>query len=207
MNPMCASTEKTSVKRLRDRRMTVELPCDHIWVPGKYILYVNDTSDESLMRIDFTLDDTMRLTTQPPRMLQSYCEEHILVACIEGVDNAWQPVAEMPGLTQFRKRVMQSRQLVFFNEFRKECGMGEMVSNLNLLICTHNDDINPELLRHFLRTLSYEHSFTYIDCSTLYDPTSQYPYEQLIRELNNDGEVPSFRHDGQPLALRNSSGD
>ena len=198
--PMCASTEKTSVKRLRDRRMTVELPCDHIWVPGKYILYVNDTSDESLMRIDFTLDDTMRLTTQPPRMLQSYCEEHILVACIEGVDNDWQPVAEMPGLTQFRKRVMQSRQLVFFNEFRKECGMGEMVSNLNLLICTHNDDISPELLRHFLRTLSYEHSFTYIDCSTLYDPTSQYPYEQLIRELHNDGrQVYCLSHLGELL--------
>ena len=198
--PMCASTEKTSVKRLRDRRMTVELPCDHIWVPGKYILYVNDTSDESLMRIDFTLDDTMRLTTQPPRMLQSYCEEHILVACIEGVDNDWQPVAEMPGLTQFRKRVMQSRQLVFFNEFRKECGMGEMISNLNLLICTHNDDISPELLRHFLRTLSYEHSFTYIDCSTLYDPTSQYPYEQLIRELNNDGrQVYCLSHLGELL--------
>ena len=198
--PMCASTEKTSVKRLRDRRMTVELPCDHIWVPGKYILYVNDTSDESLMRIDFTLDDTMHLTTQPPRMLQSYCEEHILVACIEGVDNDWQPVAEMPGLTQFRKRVMQSRQLVFFNEFRKECGMGEMVSNLNLLICTHNDDINPELLRHFLRTLSYEHSFTYIDCSTLYDPTSQYPYEQLTRDLSNDGrQVYCLSHLGELL--------
>lgn len=198
--PMCATTEKTSVKRLRDRRMTVELPCDHIWVPGKYILYVNDTSDESLMRIDFALDDTMRLTTQPPRMLQSYCEEHILVACIEGVDNDWQPVAEMPGLTQFRKRVMQSRQLVFFNEFRKECGMGEMVSNLNLLICTHNDDITPELLRHFLRTLSYEHSFTYIDCSTLYDPTSQYPYEQLTRELSNDGrQVYCLSHLGELL--------
>ncbi len=198
--PMCASTEKTSVKRLRDRRMTVELPCDHIWVPGKYILYVNDTSDESLMRIDFALDDTMRLTTQPPQMLQSYCEEHILVACIEGVDNDWQPVAEMPGLTQFRKRVMQSRQLVFFNEFRKECGMGEMVSNLNLLICTHNDDINPELLRHFLRTLSYEHSFTYIDCSTLYDPTSQYPYEQLTRDLSNDGrQVYCLSHLGELL--------
>ena len=75
--PMCAMTDEAQVKRQRDRRMTVVLPGDHIWVPGKYILYVNDSSDESLMRIDFTLDDAMRLTTQPPQMLQSYCEEHV----------------------------------------------------------------------------------------------------------------------------------
>ena len=198
--PMCAMTDEAQVKRQRDRRMTVVLPGDHIWVPGKYILYVNDSSDESLMRIDFTLDDAMRLTTQPPQMLQPYCEEHVLVTCIEGVDNDWQPVAEMPGLAQFRKRVMHARQLVLFNEFRKECGMGEMMSNLNLLICTHNDDITPELLRHFLRMLSYEHSFTYIDCSTLYDPTSQYPYEQLTNILSSDGrQVYCLTHLGELL--------
>ena len=198
--PMCAMTDEAQVKRQRDRRMTVVLPGEHIWVPGKYILYVNDSSDESLMRIDFTLDDAMRLTTQPPQMLQPYCEEHVLVTCIEGVDNDWQPVAEMPGLAQFRKRVMQSRQLVLFNEFRKECGMGEMISNLNLLICTHNDDITPELLRQFLRMLSYEHSFTHIDCSTLYDPTSQYPYEQLTNILSNDSrQVYCLTHLGELL--------
>lgn len=198
--PVCTMTDETRVKRLRDRRMTAVLPGDHIWVPGKYILYVNDCFDESLMRIDFTLDDTMRLTTLPPQMLQPYCEEHVLVTCIEGVDNDWQPVAEMPGLAQFRKRVMHSRQLVLFNEFRKECGMGEMMSNLNLLICTHNDDITPELLRHFLRMLSYEHSFTYIDCSTLYDPTSQYPYEQLTNILSGDSrQVYCLTHLGELL--------
>jgi AAA+ superfamily predicted ATPase len=198
--PVCTMTDETRVKRLRDRRMTAVLPGDHIWVPGKYILYVNDSFDESLMRIDFTLDDAMRLTTLPPQMLQPYCEEHVLVTCIEGVDNDWQPVAEMPGLAQFRKRVMHSRQLVLFNEFRKECGMGEMMSNLNLLICTHNDDITPELLRHFLRMLSYEHSFTYIDCSTLYDPTSQYPYEQLTNILSSDSrQVYCLTHLGELL--------
>ena len=198
--PMCTMTDETPVKRLRDRRMTVELLCDHIWVPGKYILYVNDNTEESLMRIDFTLDDTMRLTVQPPQMLQPCCEEHILVTCIEGVDNDWQHVAEMPGLAQFRKRVMHSRQLVLFNEFRKECGMGEMISNLNLLICTHNDDVTPELLRHFLRMLSYEHSLTHIDCSTLYDPTSQYPYEQLTNILSNDSrQVYCLTHLGELL--------
>ena len=198
--PMCAMADDTPVKRLHDRRMTVDLPCDYVWVPGKYILYVNDSTDESMMRIDFTLDDAMRLTAQPPQMLQPYCEEHILVICIEGVDSDWESLTEMPGLAQFRKRVMQSRQLVLFNEFRKECGMGEMISNLNLLICTHNDDITPELLRHFLRMLSYEPSFTHIDCSTLYDPTSQYPYEQLNSKLCNDGrQVYCLSHLGELL--------
>ena len=40
--PMCAMADDTPVKRLHDRRMTVDLPCDYVWVPGKYILYVND---------------------------------------------------------------------------------------------------------------------------------------------------------------------
>jgi hypothetical protein len=87
--PMCAMADDTPVKRLHDRRMTVDLPCDYVWVPGKYILYVNDSTDESMMRIDFSLDDAMRLTAQPPQMLQPYCEEHILVTCIEGVDSDW----------------------------------------------------------------------------------------------------------------------
>ena len=30
--PMCAMADDTPVKRLHDRRMTVDLPCDYVWV-------------------------------------------------------------------------------------------------------------------------------------------------------------------------------
>lgn len=177
--PMCATTEKASVKRLPGRRMTVSIPCLHVWVPGKYILYVNDTFDESLMRIDFTLDSDLRLEAQEPRMIDPCGLEHVLVSCIEVVDNDWQAVAEMPGMTQFRQRVMQARQMVLMNEIRKELGAGALRQCHNLLICTHNDDITPEELKHFQRMVIYDHGFVHVDCSTLYEPTSQYPYEQL----------------------------
>ena len=183
--PMCSSTENTHVKRLRDRRMTVELPCDHIWVPGKYILYVNDSFDESLMRVDFTLDSDLRLEAQEQQVLEPYGLEHVLISCIEGVDRDWLAVAEMPGMAQFRRRVMQARQMVLLNEVRKELGAGEIRQNNNLLICTQNDDVTSEMLRSFQRMLVYGAMFNYVDCSTLYEPTNQYPYEQLTEKFSN----------------------
>jgi len=182
--PMCASTEKTSVKRLRGRRLTVELPCNHIWVPGKYILYVNDSFDESLMRIDFTLDSELRVEAQEPRMIAPCGLEHVLVSCIEVVDDNWQAVAEMPGMTQFRQRVMQARQMVLLNEVRKDLGAGALRQCHNLLICTHNDDITTEVLKSFQSLTAYNHGFVSVDCSTLYEPTSQYPYEQLTEKFS-----------------------
>ena len=199
--PMCASTEKTPVKRLRDRRMIVELPCDHIWVPGKYILYVNDSFDESLMRIDFTLDSDLRLEAQEPRMIDPCGLEHVLVSCIEVVDDDWQAVAEMPGVTQFRQRVMQARQMVLMNEVRKELRAGTLRQCHNLIICTHNDDITPEALKSFQRSMIYDHGFVHVDCSTLYEPTSQYPYEQLSEKFSGSyGQVYCLTHIADLLA-------
>ena len=183
--PMCATSEKTPVKRQRDRRMTVRLWSHHIWVPGKYILYVNDSFDESLMRIDFTLDSELRLETQEPRMVDPCGLEHILVSCLENVDSDWQAVAEMPGMTQFRQRVMQARQMVLLNEVRKELGAGALRQCHNLLITTVNDDITPEVLKSFQELLTYEHGFVHVDCSTLYEPTSQSPYEQLHEKFGD----------------------
>ena len=183
--PMCSSTEKTSVKRLPDRRMTVELPCDHIWVPGKYILYVNDSFDESLMRINFTLDSDLRLEAQKPQMLEPCGLEHVLISCVEGVDRDWLTVAEMPGMDQFRRRVMQARQVVLLNEVRKELGAGEIRQNNNLLICTQNGDVTSELLKSFQSMIVSDAIFNFVDCSTLYEPTCQYPYEQLTEKFSN----------------------
>ena len=182
--PMCATTETTPVKRLRDRRMTVELYCVHVWVPGKYILYVNDSFDESLMRIDFTLDSELRLEAQEPRMVTPFGLEHVLVSCIEVVDSDWQAVAEMPGMNQFRQRVMQARQMVLMNEVRKDLGAGVLRQCHNLLICTHNDDITPEMLKSFQNMMAFDHGFVHVDCSTLYEPTNQYPYEQLSEKFS-----------------------
>ena len=183
--PMCSSTEKTPVKRLPDRRMTVVLPCDHIWVPGKYILYVNDSFDESLMRINFTLDSDLRLEAQKPQMLEPCGLEHVLISCVEGVDRDWLTVAEMPGMDQFRRRVMQARQVVLLNEVRKELGAGEIRQNNNLLICTQNGDVTSELLKSFQSMIVSDAIFNFVDCSTLYEPTSQYPYEQLTEKFSN----------------------
>ncbi len=181
--PMCASTEKTPTRRLRDRRMTVELSCDRIWVPGKYILYVNDSFDDSVMRIDFTLDGELRLKAREPQMMTPCGTECVLVSCIEHVDRDWQAVAEMPGMTQFRQRVMQSRQMLLFNEVRDILKAGSIRQNNNLLICTQNDDVTPKMLRSFQQMIVSDYMFNFVDCSTLYEPTNQYPYEQISEKF------------------------
>lgn len=199
--PMCASTENMPFKRQRDRRMTLQLPSVHIWLPGKYILYVNDSLDESLMRIDFTLDSELRLQKQEPQALEPCCLEHVLVSCVEGVDCYWHDVAEMPGMTQFRKRVMLSRQMDLLNEVRKGQGAGEIRQSNNLLICTRNDDISPEMLKSFMHLIAYDCSFNFVDCSTLYEPTSQYPYEQLNEKFcGSHKQVFCLTHIGELMA-------
>ena len=41
------------------------------------------------------------------------------------------------------------------------------------------------MLKSFQELLTYEHGFVHVDCSTLYEPTSQSPYEQLHEKFGD----------------------
>ena len=57
--PVCQTHEDSKVKRSKGRALTMEMESNHIWIPGKYILLINEELGCSVIHIDFTLDDNL----------------------------------------------------------------------------------------------------------------------------------------------------
>ena len=177
--PICQTHEDSKVKRSKGRALTMEMESNHIWIPGKYILLINEELGCSVIHIDFTLDDNLEATLSEPRLHPAGSLEDVLTNCMQGKDEDWEIVAEMPGMAQFRKKAMESRRLLLYNEVRKEQSLDEVRACKNLLVCTRNDDIDAETMKSFQRLVVLGAYCSYIDCSSLYNPGCSNPFEPL----------------------------
>ena len=104
---------------------------------------------------------------------------------MEGSDKFWPRIAEMPGMAQFRRKAMEARQLLLYNELRKEKDLEEMGTCDNLLICTRNDDINKDILHFFQRIIILDCNAAFIDCSSFYNAACNNPFEPMNEMLND----------------------
>jgi len=186
--PVCTTPENCIKKRSRNRFLTVEMNSRHVWIPGAYILLVQDSSNTSVTRIDFVIDEEMDVRVEQSRTCRLGGIEDVLVNCMQRQDKDWDVVAGLPGMSQFRRRALDARQLMLYNEFRKSKSMGEMKGCENLLICTRNEDIDTTFLSHFERlTLMCSHP-VFVDCSSLFNVTCNNPFEPLS-DLLADSET------------------
>ena len=185
--PVCYSKEGTNVHRSRNRSMTMEIPCNQIWTPGKYILLIHDSCGSSVIQFAFTLDEDMQATLGEPRFCQSGGVEDVLVSCMQESDECWQYVADNPGMAQFRRKAMESRQLVLYNEIRKDKELDEVKGCENLLIYTRNQDISKELLLEFQQLVLIDVSPKCTDCATLFDLACNNPFDPLTDLLGDSG--------------------
>ena len=87
-------------------------------------------------------------------------------------------------MAQFRRRVMNVRHLLLFNEFRKDVGQKALSTNENYLICTRNNDLTPEVVRAFQSLVAFDYGFSHVDCSTLFDLSRSNPFEPLTEQLS-----------------------
>ena len=56
--PVCEGGQVEKIKNGRRRELILNISCERIWIPGKYILIIRDDLDcLSVMRIDFSLDE------------------------------------------------------------------------------------------------------------------------------------------------------
>ena len=184
--PVCSSGE-CEIKHSKDRALTMEIPSNHVWIPGNYILMVYDADVISSVQIDFTIDEEMEAQLGKPRVCRYGDEQDVLITCIQDNDEDWDFVARRPGVVQFRRKVMEAYRLVLYNEVRKEKGLGQMDTCENLLICTRNDDIDTEFLKSFQSLMFNSNQATCTDCSTLYNPGCPNPYEPLNELLDESG--------------------
>ena len=154
-----------------------------VWLPGRYVLYIRDNSDDSLIQMPFTLDEKLRATVGDPQPCLPCSPEDILTAALDGGDTNWNQLAQRPGMAQIRDFVVRQRQFEIYNEFRKGMHGNTLSSKGHLLIGTRNRDLTSNQL-YCLRTLvANDYAFSHIDCGTLFDPARNNPYEMLFEEL------------------------
>lgn len=183
--PMCNSDESVLFTRHASNDVTIEMPSVHVWLPGDYICLVQDKSDVSLLRIDFSIDESLTLTQQQPVACAPSCLDDVLTCCIENLDSNWDTIATTPGTAQLRKYVMQCRQLFLYNEFRKQMQGKEVKCDRNLLIYIQNKDWDEQVMQAFQKLSVPGHYLTYLDCGTLYNAALQNPYELMNEKFNN----------------------
>ena len=182
--PMCNSELSSITDRKSQRLIDIESPCNHIWLPGKYILFVNDTINSSLLRINFTLGESMKATLNEPEICPLCSTDDILTSFVENSEDSWDELANTPGTAQLRQYALCCRQFKIYNELRKNLSGKELNCNRNLLLYTINRDWTEKTLQAFQKLAVPSTYFTYIDCSTLYNAALQNPYEQLNEKFN-----------------------
>ena len=181
--PMCNSEDSVEIERGRGNRLLMEIPCTHIWIPGEYMLLILDSADQSVVRIDFRLDEHLNATCEEPEDRGSFDVLETLVTLIQTKDSEWDSFAVLPGMAQLRRRIAENRHLKFFSSYRQEFNGGPFSPTENLLIQTCNADLTTDVLQSFLRLGFKDLKFLPVDCATLYDTTRNNPYEVIPEVL------------------------
>lgn len=183
--PMCNSVEDSHVQISEDDSLVIEMCCPHVWLPGDYILLIRDHT-ELVARYDFTLDDNMNARMGEMVPCVPYGVEDVLTSSMDAYDEKWDLISHYPGVAQLRHYAIQCRQLDVYNTYRSSMKVDIIGSNMNLLIYTHNQDLDESFFKNYCYFLSFGgRHLNYIDCTNLYDSSRSNPYESLNNEFSN----------------------
>jgi len=170
--PICNSDESGKQLPINGGCIDIEIQSHKIWLPGDYILFVLDETTKSQLRIDFSLDDRLRVICGEPKKCNSGSLDYILTSCVENSDASWDVVATAPGAAQLRRYVLECNQFKNYNKLRKQLNVKELKCNRNLLIYTYNQDWSVQTLEMFKKLCVFGTYFTHIDCSSLNNVSS-----------------------------------
>lgn len=170
--PICNSDESGKQLPINGGCIDIEIQSHKIWLPGDYILFVLDETTKSQLRIDFSLDDRLRVICGEPKKCNSGSLDYVLTSCVENSDASWDVVATAPGAAQLRRYVLECNQFKNYNKLRKQLNVKELKCNRNLLIYTYNQDWSVQTLEMFKKLCVFGTYFTHIDCSSLNNVSS-----------------------------------
>lgn len=170
--PICNSDESGKQLPINGGCIDIEIQSHKIWLPGDYILFVLDETTKSQLRIDFSLDDRLRVICGEPKECNSGSLDYVLTSCVENSDASWDVVATAPGAAQLRRYVLECNQFKNYNKLRKQLNVKELKCNRNLLIYTYNQDWSVQTLEMFKNLCVFGTYFTHIDCSSLNNVSS-----------------------------------
>lgn len=170
--PICNSDESGKQLPINGGCIDIEIQSHKICLPGDYILFVLDETTKSQLRIDFSLDDRLRVICGEPKECNSGSLDYVLTSCVENSDASWDVVATAPGAAQLRRYVLECNQFKNYNKLRKQLNVKELKCNRNLLIYTYNQDWSVQTLEMFKKLCVFGTYFTHIDCSSLNNVSS-----------------------------------
>ena len=170
--PICNSDESGKQLPINGGCIDIEIQSHKIWLPGDYILFVLDETTKSQLRIDFSLNDRLRVICGEPKECNSGSLDYVLTSCVENSDASWDVVATAPGAAQLRRYVLECNQFKNYNKLRKQLNVKELKCNRNLLIYTYNQDWSVQTLEMFKKLCVFGTYFTHIDCSSLNNVSS-----------------------------------
>ena len=170
--PICNSDESGKQLPINGGCIDIEIQSHKIWLPGDYILFVLDETTKSQLRIDFSLDDRLRVICGEPKECNSGSLDYVLTSCVENSDASWDVLATAPGAAQLRRYVLECNQFKNYNKLRKQLNVKELKCNRNLLIYTYNQDWSVQTLEMFKKLCVFGTYFTHIDCSSLNNVSS-----------------------------------
>ena len=187
--PMTCTKTYHEAEHPSSRALTLTMMSFAIWLPGRYVLYVRDTTDDSLIQMPFTLDDKLKATLGSPQPCLPCSKEDILTSVIDGNSFDWNHhLGQLPGLAQVRNYVVCQKQLEVYNEFRKDMRGETILSKGHLLIQTRNRDITSKQLYCLSSLVANSFTFCHLDGATLFDASRNNPYEPLFEELSVTGK-------------------
>lgn len=185
--PMACTKTYHEAEHPSSRAITLTMMSFVLWLPGRYVLYVRDNHDDSLVQMPFTLDDKLKATVSKPQPCLPCSREDILTSVIDGYSFDWSNLGQRPGMAQIRNYVICEKQFEVYNEFRKGMRGEALCSKGHLLIATRNRDFTPDHLYYLRSLVANDYSFSHLECGTLFDAARNNPYEMLFEELSATG--------------------
>lgn len=150
-----------------------------VWLPGGYFLLLHYNTGE-VFRFDIVLDDKGHFVTKEPRRCGYMSIEHLLSNRLCERAGMWSMLSSRPGMGQFKQKAIERARIEEMNHFRSQLvSIDGVTSNNNFIVYSQNYRWISQAVTLFCRLSRIEGDVKWIDCSTLYDPTCNNPYEKL----------------------------
>ena len=175
----------------KERDFSVSFSHSIVWMPGHYFLLFQ--MGEVVLRFELQMQENGNLLESGCKLCPKYGMEYILAKRISGKPY-WNYFNSTPGLIQWKNWLIKRLQQRELNTLRAEHSLGVLPFCNNMLIASETSDFVWRSLLLLTRLADIKNVEERIDCSNLYGPREDYPYNKIDDIFLFIVILPSHRH-------------
>lgn len=160
----------------KERDFSVSFSHSIVWMPGHYFLLFQ--MGEVVLRFELQMQENGNLLESGCKLCPKYGMEYILAKRISGKPY-WNYFNSTPGLIQWKNWLIKRLQQRELNTLRAEHSLGMLPFCNNMLIASDTSDFVWRSLLLLTRLADIKNVEERIDCSDLYGPREDYPYNKI----------------------------